>query len=94
MHKIISHKRSAYGCMHKGWTCTDVYKIKKIKKIKGALIGLTFVSTGQLKRDCFHDHHLRDDVELSCKTLIPAAVSHMTGHMTINHVSISCKTCV
>ncbi|CAI8012068.1 Mitogen-activated protein kinase kinase kinase 5 [Geodia barretti] len=30
---------------------------------------------GQLKRDCFHDHHLRDDVELSCKTLIPAAVT-------------------
>ena len=34
--------------------------------------------TGQLKRDCFHDHHLRDDIEQSCKSLIPAAVSHVT----------------
>jgi hypothetical protein len=30
---------------------------------------------GQLKWDCFHDHHLKDDVELSCKTLIPTAVT-------------------
>jgi hypothetical protein len=30
---------------------------------------------GQLSRDCFHDHQLREDVEQCCKTLLPAAVT-------------------